>query len=83
MGQLKQAGRLETTVTEAYDHLSLPMQESALKHNNARRFLQNHKGFMPEERVREVIHETGFPTFPRPSSIPKNSELKSRIKELG
>jgi len=63
MGQLKQAGKLESTVTETYEQLSLPMQESLLKHNNARKFLQTHKGFMPEERVRELIHETGFSYF--------------------
>ena len=72
MGQLKQAGVLETTVAKRYDHLSLSMQESVALQKNARDALKPYvKKPMPEIKVRELIHETGMPTFPRPKGIPE------------
>ncbi|MEN9654288.1 MAG: hypothetical protein RL235_400 [Chlamydiota bacterium] len=72
-GQLKQAGILEATVAKSYDHVSLSMQESIALHKNARDFLKPYvKKPMPEIKVRELIHETGMPTFPRPEAIPEN-----------
>jgi len=83
MGQLKQAGRLEATITEAYEHLSLPMQESVKLFDKAQEFLKPYREFMPEAKCRELIHNTGLPTFPRPSSIPKNFRVKVSNKGAG
>jgi len=72
-GQLKQAGVLETTLTKRYDHLSLLMQESVALYKKAQDALKPYaKKPMPEFKVRELIHETGIPTFERPKGIPEN-----------
>ncbi len=73
MRQLKQAGQLETTLTKRYEHLSLSMQESMALHKNAQEVLKPYaKKPMPEFKVRELIHDTGFPTFERPKGIPED-----------
>lgn len=73
IGQLKQAGQLETTLTKRYEHLSLSMQESMALHKNAQEVLKPYaKKPMPEFKVRELIHDTGFPTFERPKGIPED-----------
>lgn len=73
MGQLKQAGQLEKTVINHYDHLSTSVQESIQQHKYARDVLKVHAKIpLPEEQVRAYIHGTGMPTFPRPKSIPEN-----------
>ncbi len=82
MGQLKQAGKLETSIANSYEHLSLSMQESIALHKKARDALEPYiKKPMPEERIRMYIHETGFRTFPRPIGIPENYVV--RITEKG
>jgi len=81
MGQLKQAGKLEATVTEAYEHLNLPMQESIKLFDKAQEFLKPYKEFMPEARVRELIHQTGIKTFSRPKGIPES--FKIRLSDRG
>lgn len=83
MGHLKQAGKLETTVTKAYEHLNLPMQESIKLFDKAQEFLKPYREFMPEVRCRELIHKAGFPTFPRPQGIPKNFRVKVSDKGAG
>gem|GEM_PF-629521 len=73
MGPLKQAGQLESTVTNKLEHLSLPMQESFALHTKAKEALKPYlKKPLPEFKVRELIHETGIPTFARPKGIPEN-----------
>ena len=76
MGQLKQAGKLETTLQNKFNHLSLPKQESILLFKDAERFLRSRRGFRPEHEVRNFIHQTGIPTFSRPKGIPKNYRVK-------
>lgn len=72
-GQLKQAGILEPTIAKRYDHLSLSMQESIAFHKKARDALKPYaKKPMPEIKVRELIHETGMQTFPRPKGVPED-----------
>jgi len=72
-GQLKQAGMLEPTLAKRYDHLSLSMQESVALYKKAQDALKPYaKKPMPEMKVRELIHETGIPTFERPKGIPKD-----------
>lgn len=73
MWQLKQAGNLETTVAKSYEGLSGTMQESCTLYKEAQKALNPYsKKPMPESIVRELIHETGIPTFPRPKGIPEN-----------
>ena len=80
---LAKAGQLESTVTEAYGHLRLPMQESIKLFDNAQKFLKPYKGFMPETQVRELIQKTGIPTFPRPKGIPDNFRVKLSSNGVG
>lgn len=73
VGQLKQAGKLETTIAKRAEHLSPLMQESIALHKKAQDVLSPYvKKPMPEFKVRELIHETGIPTFPRPKGIPED-----------
>ncbi len=83
MGHLKQAGKLETTVTKAYEHLNLPMQESIKLFDKAQEFLKPYREFIPEVQCRELIHKAGLPTFPRPRGIPKNFRVKVSDKGAG
>lgn len=49
------------------------MQESFAVHKKAQETLKPYaKMPMPEFKVRELIHETGIPTFPRPKGIPED-----------
>lgn len=84
MAKLKQAGELETTVTTAYGHLDLSMQESIKLFEKAEIKLKPHQGiYMSESRIRELIHEAGIPTFPRPKGIPENYRIKLSDKPGG
>jgi tetratricopeptide (TPR) repeat protein len=83
MGQLKQAGRLEGTVTRAYETLSPSMKESYELFKKAQEFLKPYKGFMSESQVRELIHQTGIRTFPRPQGIPENFRVKISDNGVG
>jgi hypothetical protein len=83
MAELKQAGRLETTLEQRLNHLSLPKQESIQLFKEAEEFLRGFKGFRPEQEVRNLIHKTGLPTFPRPKGIPENFRVKLSNKGAG
>ena len=73
MGQLKQAGQLEATVKNTLEHLNPSMQESFALHTKAKNALKPYlKKPLPELKVRELIYETGIPTFSRPKGIPEN-----------
>jgi hypothetical protein len=76
IGQLQQAKQLESTVSNAYKHLSPAMKESVAFFDEAESFLKPHRGFMPESQARELIHQTGVRTFPRPKGIPDNFRVK-------
>lgn len=83
MGQLKQAGKLETTLQNKFNHLSLLKQESIKLFENAESYLKSHRGFKPEFEVRELIHKTGIPTFSRPKGIPKEYRVKLSTNGAG
>ncbi len=84
MGQLKQAGKLEMTVTETYEHLSLSMQDSLKLFREAGKKLKPHQGiYMSESSIRELIHGTGIPTFAKPKGIPKEYRVKLSKKPGG
>ncbi len=73
MGQLKEAGALEETIANSHELLSPLMQESVALHKKARDTLKPYvKKPMSENKVRELIHEVGMPTFPRPKGIPED-----------
>ncbi len=84
MGQLKQAGKLETTLQKEFNHLSLSMQESVELFQKAEEKLKPFHGrYMPESEVKELIHTTGIPTFSRPKGIPQNYKVKLADKPGG
>jgi hypothetical protein len=82
MTQLKQAGNLERTIQRiAHDPA---LRESAEKFAHAKKTLKPHANKpMPETKVREFIHETGIPTFPRPEGIPQNFLVNISEKGAG
>jgi tetratricopeptide (TPR) repeat protein len=84
MGQLKQAGKLEGTVLNTFEHLSLSMQESIKLFEEAGNKLKSYQGiYMSESQARELIHATGLPTFLRPKGIPENYRIKLSDKPGG
>ena len=83
IGQLQQAGKLETTIAKAYDHLSPSMKESFELYDSAQKFLKPYKGFMAESQAKELIHQAGVRTFPRPQGIPDNFRVKITDKGAG
>lgn len=75
MGQLKQAGKLESTVATGAERFAEnpALRESYLLHKRAQDALEPFvKKPLPEQQVRELIHSTGIPTFPRPEGIPED-----------
>jgi hypothetical protein len=84
IGELKQAGNLEATIVKQCEHLSPALQESFALYKNAQNALKQYaKKPMPEFKVRELIHETGIPTFPRPKGIPENFLVMITEKSAG
>jgi hypothetical protein len=84
MTQLKQAGNLEGAVKNVSQRIiSNPvMRESFELFNKAESFLEPYsKSFLQEMQARELIHQTGIRTFPRPPGIPEN--FRVRISKNG
>lgn len=83
MGQLKQAGKLEATVADTFNNIAKDsaLYESLQLFDRAQEFLKAYKGFMPEAKVRDLIHQAGIKTFPRPMGLPEN--FKVRISDRG
>lgn len=84
MGQLKQAGKLETTVSNTFENITKnpAMRESFELFNKAETFLEPYcKGFLSETQARELIHQTGIRTFSRPAGLPENFMV--RITDRG
>ncbi|MGE5196071.1 MAG: hypothetical protein ACM3JI_01925 [Anaerolineae bacterium] len=86
MGQLKKAGNLEKVVADTFENIANnpAMRESFELFKTAEAFLKPYQGkFMPEAQIRELIHQTGIPTFPRPVGIPENFRVKLSEKPGG
>ncbi|MDE3046504.1 MAG: tetratricopeptide repeat protein [Verrucomicrobiota bacterium] len=83
IAQLQKAGKLDTTVAKACEHLSPSMKESFQFFKKAQDFLEHYKGFIPEAQARELIHQTGVRTFPRPLGIPENFKVQISSKGAG
>ena len=83
IAQLHKAGKLETTIGTTYEHLSPPMRESFERFKKAQDFLEPYKGFMPESQARELIHQAGIRTYPRPQGVPENFRVQISGKGAG
>lgn len=83
IGQLQKAGKLESTIGNAYERLTLSMKESFELYERAQKMLKPYKESMPESQVRELIHQTGIKTFPRPQGIPENFRVRISDKGAG
>ena len=82
MTQLKQAGSLERTIEHIAHNPTL--RESAEKFTNAKKALKPHANKpITEARARELIHEMGIPTFPRPEGIPEHFLVNISDKGAG
>lgn len=65
--------RLSLAPKRKYNHLSVSSEESISLHKNAQKILRKYTKIpLPEATVRQLIHEAGFPTFPRPRGVPKD-----------
>lgn len=82
---LRKAGQLESTLAKSSEFIANnpAMKESYELYNKAQAFLKPHGGFLPEARCRELIHQTGVKTFPRPKGIPENFKVKITDKGAG
>ncbi len=86
MGQLKQAGKLEGAIANNLERIANnpALRESHELFKNAQKFLKPYtKEFMSEAKCRDLIHESGIPTFPRPENIPENFRIKISDKGAG
>ncbi len=68
---------------KALKHFTPEMQASYDACTRAETFLKPYKGALPEAMARDLIHEAGFPTFPRPKGIPENYIVKFTDKGAG
>ncbi|NGX47397.1 MAG: hypothetical protein K1000chlam3_00770 [Chlamydiae bacterium] len=79
IAQLEKAESLEKTVVTTFETLvnKPAMRTSFESFNRAEIFLKSYVGkYMPEVEARELIHQTGIRTFPRPKGIPENYRVK-------
>lgn len=86
MGQLKQAGKLEEAIANNLERIanSPVLTESHELFRKAQKFLKPYtKEFMPEAKCRELIHDAGIPTYPRPAGIPENFRVQISGKGAG
>ena len=66
----KETGVLGKSVGELSEQARL---DSIAKYRKGEAFLKPYqKNFIPEDQIRELIHQAGIQTFPRPKGIPKN-----------
>ena len=76
IGQLQQAGELQTTITKIHEQLTPAGKKSFELFDEAQKILKPHKGFMTEAEAKHLIQQTGIETFPRPRGIPDNYRVK-------
>ena len=75
MAMLKEAGTLESTVNNTSKYVfNHPKLQRSYEHiKKAEDFLEPYSNKpLPEARVRELIHQTGIKTFPKPRGVPEN-----------
>jgi len=84
--RLKEAEVLEKNIATTFESVvsKRAMTVSLERSKNAKIFLQPYKGqYFSEIQVRELIHQTGIRTFPRPKGIPENYRVKLSNKPGG
>ncbi len=84
VGQLKQAGKLEGAIANNLERISNTpaLRESVDLFKKAEAFLKPYrKNFISEIEVRDLIHQTGIRTFPRPAGIPESYRI--RVSDTG
>ena len=60
------------------------ISHSIVKHKRAQEFLKPYsKGYLTEHQARQLIHQAGLETFPRPKGIPENYRVKITDKSGG
>ncbi len=65
------------------DHLPPELQKSYHLYEKAQNYLKPYKGYMTEEAAKELIHQAGIPTFPRPPGIPENFRIQLSKRGAG
>ncbi len=65
------------------DCLTPELQDSFYFYEKAQQFLKPYKGNMTEEAAKELIRQTGLPTFSRPKGIPENFRVQLSDKGGG
>ena len=86
IAQLEKNGNLEKTVVGAVDkiYINKLKLESMERFRHAKEFLSPHLAkYMPEMEARELLHQAGVRTFPRPKGIPENFRIKLSEKPGG
>jgi tetratricopeptide (TPR) repeat protein len=82
--QLKKSGVLNQVVTETFEGLTPELQKYYELYEHAQNYLKPHsKNYISEVMARELIHQTGIKTFPRPAGIPENYRIKISNKGAG
>ncbi|HSX03339.1 MAG TPA: hypothetical protein VLG76_01275 [Rhabdochlamydiaceae bacterium] len=86
IAELKQAGKLEKSIAGVFEGnvTERAMRESFEKFDKAKVFLKPYsKEYITETQARELIHQAGINTFPRPKGIPENYRIKISDKGAG
>jgi tetratricopeptide (TPR) repeat protein len=88
--QFKNADRIECGVKEVaapnYERIlqDQVLLESYKKFQKAQEFLKPFQGrYLPEPQIKELIHQSGIPTFSRPRGIPENFRVTLSDKGAG
>jgi len=69
---ISKASKEATVIKEATKNWNKAHLESIEKFKTGQKLLKTHKGInLSENEVRKILHQAGFPTFPRPKGIPK------------
>lgn len=83
---LQKSGSLDKVVASTFENLvsDKAMLHSLDRFKKAETFLKPYGGkYLPEMQIRELIHQTGIKTFPRPNGIPENYRIKLTNKSGG
>ncbi|NGX37095.1 MAG: hypothetical protein K1000chlam2_00245, partial [Chlamydiae bacterium] len=86
IAQLEKSASLEKTIGNTFENLVCKpaLQESYQVFKRAEDVVKPYLGkYMAESQIRELIHEAGIRTFPRPKGIPENFRVKISNKGVG
>ncbi len=86
MFKLKQSGKLKNDLHSVYENMfkTPAMRESFEKFVKAEEILKPYVNkIMPEGQIKELIHQAGVETFPRPVGVPDNFVARLTDKGAG